>query len=225
VSAGGIVDVSVNVGSGVSVAVVSGGGVSRGVVVLSLDGLEGSSTSIEGSSDSGFQIVVVRFNDWGVVDGGVVHFDWESRSLGDFTVVLNNWGGDLFNVVVVMVIMMMMFMMVMVVTMMVMMLVVLVEESKVGASSDIVLVGEESVGEGDEVRSVGGVDDQHILDKVISEVGVSVGDELESFLDEVLADGAVLVVVGIFRVQKSGKSKESLTQRVNIGLGLVALDF
>jgi hypothetical protein len=168
---------------------------------------------------------VVDINSWSV---RVVAVNWESRSLGNFSVVnnllLNNWSNNLLVMMIMVVMIMMVFMMIMVITVMIMLLVVLVEEGKVRASSDFVLDGEESVGKGDEIGSVDGVNNEHILDKVISEIGISVGDKLESFLDETLADGAVLVVISIFRVQKSSKSKESLAQRVNISLGFVALD-
>jgi hypothetical protein len=51
-SGGGVVNMSVDLGSGVVTGVLSGAVSRGGVVVLSLNSLEGSSTSVEGSSDS-----------------------------------------------------------------------------------------------------------------------------------------------------------------------------
>jgi uncharacterized membrane protein len=161
--------------------------------------------------------------DWGVVSLNSVVLNW-SGSLDDFVVIvnwgivvtlnsvvnwsgflgdflMNNWGG--FNMMMIMMVVMMI-MMVMMVASVVTVLVVLVGEIEVVSSSDSIVVGSDSVSKDGEVRSVVGFVDEHILDKVIGEIRVSLGNEVKSFLDQVLVDVSVAVVISILRVEESG---------------------
>jgi hypothetical protein len=160
---------------------------------------------------------VVNLN-WSVVN--IVLVNWESRSLGNFTMV--NLGLDHWSRFVMM--MLMNIMMVMMPAVMVTMLMMLVKEVKVASSSDTALVGEESVGEGNEVRSVLGFINEHVLDKVVGEVRITTAHKLKSFLDQALVDSTMLVVIEVFRVKEGSQSEEGGTQREDIGLRFVTLE-
>jgi hypothetical protein len=166
---------------------------------------------------------------WSVMNISVMDIDWKSRSLGAFNsgmVIANggNVGLDHWSRFVMMMLMVMMVMVIMMPAMVVIVLMVLVKEVKVTAGSNTTLVGEESVGEAHEVRSVVGFSNEHVLDKVVGEIRITAAHKLKSFLDQALVNGTMLVVIEVFRVEESSQREEGGTQRVDISLRFVTLD-
>lgn len=164
-------------------------------VVSGFNSLEGSSASFEGSSDSGIQIINWGNTDWVILNWGG-QVNWGRGSLLGLFDLGSNF-------------------------------VVLDwgQEWELAASSDVVLEGEESVGEGSEVRSECGVKDEHVSDKVMGEWRVVLLNAGDSFGEQNFVNLAMLVVIEVFGVLESGQSKESSSQREHIRLRLVSLDF
>jgi hypothetical protein len=161
----------------------NGGGVvktSSVSVVSGSNSSEGLFRSFEGSSDSGFKIVVAVV---GVFSVSVIF--GEGRSLDGFLAV----------------------------------------EVEGSTRSDVFSVGEEGVGEGNEVRSVFFFNSEHALDKIESEGRVSVSDLFELFVEEFSIEGTFFEVVKFFNVGESSNGEEGQTEGEDISLIFVSLDF
>lgn len=161
----------------------SGGGVGKTSSVSVVSGSnssEGLFRSFEGSSDSGFKIVVAVVSVFSV---SVVF--GEGRSLDGFLAV----------------------------------------EVEGSTGSDVFSVGEEGVGESDEVRSVFFFNSEHALDEVESERRVSVSDLFELFVEEFSIEGTFFEVVEVFDVGEGSDGEEGQTEGEDISLIFVSLDF
>jgi hypothetical protein len=147
--------------------------------------------------------------------------NWRSISLHNFSHLMTlDW--DFFMMMVVMMIMMIM--------MVVMMKVVLMDmfnrssDLKGMTFSDSVMMRSDSVSKSNKIRSEMRINNEHILNQVISELRVLRSHPVKSFLDHSFIHGSMLIVIAFFRVEESSQSKESCSQREHISLVFVTLD-
>jgi hypothetical protein len=190
----------------------------RGMV--SFNSLISSLASLKSSSNSGFQIIM---NNWSMMNfnGSLMMNNWRSISLHNFSHLMTlDW--DFF--------MMMIMMMVMMIMMAVLMKVVLMDmfnrssDLKGMTFSDSVMMRSDSVSKSNKIRSEMRINNEHILNQVISELRVLRSHPVKSFLDHSFIHGSMLIVIAFFRVEESSQSKESCSQREHISLVFVTLD-
>jgi mRNA-degrading endonuclease HigB of HigAB toxin-antitoxin module len=203
----------------------SGGGDGSMVILnnrgmVSFNSLISSLASLKSSSNSSFQIIM---NNWSMMNfnWSLMVNNWRSISLHNFSHLMTlDW--DFFMMMVVMMIMMIM--------MVVMMKVVLMDmfnrssDLKGMTFSDSVMMRSDSVSKSNKIRSEMRINNEHILNQVISELRVLRSHPVKSFLDHSLIHGSMLIVIAFFRVEESSQSKESCSQREHISLVFVTLD-
>jgi hypothetical protein len=200
----------------------SGGGDGSMVILnnrgmVSFNSLISSLASLKSSSNSGFQIIM---NNWSMMNfnWSLMVNNWRSISLHNFSHLMTlDW--DFF--------MMMVMMIMMVVVMKVVLMDVFNRSSdlKGVTFSNGVMVRSDSVSKSNKIRSEMRINNEHILDQVISELRVLRSHPVKSFLDHSLIHGSMLIVIAFFRVEESSQSKESCSQREHISLVFVTLDF